>query len=237
MRRATPARATCGCDCTRDGDALQLVIEDDGRVQRPLHPGHGLTGMRERVAALGGELDIEHARRRRAALRARLPRERAGMTLRIALADDQALVREGLKALLRDFGIEVVLEAGDGQRSCIAARDIAVDVIVSDVRMPGLDGIALTRALRERGDATPVVLLTTFDDSELLLRAVQAGAQAFLLKDASPEDLRDASAAPRAARTGSRRCRPIRCASASPIATRRAAASVVQRARGQRSCA
>lgn len=114
------------------------------------------------------------------------------MTLRIALADDQALVREGIKALLRDFGIEVVLEASDGEGILQRPAGVALDVIVSDVRMPGLDGVALTRALRERGDATPVVLLTTFDDSELLLAAVQAGAQAFLLKDASPEDLRDA---------------------------------------------
>lgn len=114
------------------------------------------------------------------------------MTLRIALADDQALVREGIKALLRDFGIEVVLEASDGEGILQRPAGVVFDVIVSDVRMPGLDGVALTRALRERGDATPVVLLTTFDDSELLLAAVQAGAQAFLLKDASPEDLRDA---------------------------------------------
>jgi DNA-binding NarL/FixJ family response regulator len=114
------------------------------------------------------------------------------MTTRIALADDQALVRQGLKALLRDLGIEVVFEAADGQGVLDSLRTQAVDVIVSDVRMPGTDGVALTRALRQRGDQTPVVLLTTFDDSELFLSAVEAGAQAFLLKDASPEDLRDA---------------------------------------------
>src|SRR5688572_2490669 len=112
--------------------------------------------------------------------------------LRIALADDQALVREGLKALLRDIGIEVALEAASGQAILDRAPDVKIDVIVSDVRMPGVDGIALTRALRARGDSTPVVLLTTFDDSELLLNAVQAGVQAFLLKDAAPEDLREA---------------------------------------------
>lgn len=111
---------------------------------------------------------------------------------RIALADDQALVRQGLKALLRDLGIEVVLEASDGQAVLDALEAHRPDVIVSDVRMPGMDGIALTRALRERGEQLPVVLLTTFDDSELFLSAVEAGAQAFLLKDASPEDLRDA---------------------------------------------
>jgi DNA-binding NarL/FixJ family response regulator len=67
-----------------------------------------------------------------------------------------------------------------------------VDVVVSDIRMPGVDGIDALKALRARGDTTPVILLTTFDDSDLLLRAVEAGAQGFLLKDASPEDLHDA---------------------------------------------
>ena len=114
------------------------------------------------------------------------------MSLRIALADDQALVREGLKALLGQLGIEVVVEADDGAALLERIHATAVDVVVSDVRMPGLDGIGLTRALRERGSTLPVVLLTTFDDSGLMLAAVEAGAQAFLLKDASPEDLRDA---------------------------------------------
>ena len=67
-----------------------------------------------------------------------------------------------------------------------------VDVVLSDIRMPGTDGIEALLQLRERGDTTPVLLLTTFDDSDLLLRATDAGAQGFLLKDAAPEDLRDA---------------------------------------------
>lgn len=113
-------------------------------------------------------------------------------SLRIALADDQALVREGLKALLRAFGIETVLEAREGGALLRGLVSTPVDVVLSDVRMPGLDGIGLTRALRQRGDQTPVVLLTTFDDAELLPAAVEAGAQGFLLKDALPEDLRDA---------------------------------------------
>ncbi|HZF97917.1 MAG TPA: response regulator transcription factor, partial [Pseudoxanthomonas sp.] len=69
-----------------------------------------------------------------------------------------------------------------------------VDVILSDIRMPGLDGIEALLRLRERGDRTPLLLLTTFDDGDLLLRATEAGAQGFLLKDAAPEDLRDAIA-------------------------------------------
>jgi DNA-binding NarL/FixJ family response regulator len=115
------------------------------------------------------------------------------MSLRIALADDQALVLEGLKALLRSQpGIEVAVEAGGGEALLAALATTPVDVVVSDIRMPGVDGIAALRALRARGDATPVILLTTFDDSALLLAAVEAGAQGFLLKDASPEDLREA---------------------------------------------
>ncbi|WP_226467419.1 response regulator [Luteimonas panaciterrae] len=112
--------------------------------------------------------------------------------LRIALADDQALVRAGLRALLQNLGIIVAIEAEDGHGLLDKLAASPVDVVLSDVRMPGLDGIALLRALRERGDATPVLLLTTFDDSELLLHAREAGAQGFLLKDAAPEDLRDA---------------------------------------------
>jgi len=115
------------------------------------------------------------------------------MRVRVALADDQALVRAGIKALLESFGdIAVVLEADDGEHLLEALAASNVDVVLSDIRMPGLDGTAALRSLRARGDATPVILLTTFDDSALLLEAVEAGAQGFLLKDAAPEDLRDA---------------------------------------------
>lgn len=112
--------------------------------------------------------------------------------IRIALCDDQALVLRGLSALLSDLGIEIALEATAAEPLLDALQRRPVDVVVSDIRMPGLGGIGLVAALRERGDATPVILLTTFDDDALLLRAVEAGAQGFLLKDASPEELRDA---------------------------------------------
>lgn len=110
--------------------------------------------------------------------------------LRVALADDQALVRAGLRALLEAQGIAIVLEAGDGQALLDALVATRVDVVLSDIRMPAVDGIAALKALRARGDATPVLLLTTFDEPDLLLQATQAGAQGFLLKDAAPEDLR-----------------------------------------------
>ena len=110
--------------------------------------------------------------------------------LRVALADDQALVRAGLKALLESFGdLTVVIEAADGAELIKALRTIAVDVILSDIRMAGMSGTEALRTLRASGNATPVILLTTFDDSALLIEAVESGAQGFLLKDAAPEDL------------------------------------------------
>ncbi len=112
--------------------------------------------------------------------------------LRIALADDQAIVRAGLKALLDAQGIAVVVEAGDGRALLDRLSAQPVDVVLCDIRMPELDGLQALEALRARGDATPVLLLTTFDEPDLLLRATRAGAQGFLLKDATPEDLCDA---------------------------------------------
>ena len=113
--------------------------------------------------------------------------------LRLALADDQALVRRGLRALLEQLGgLEVVVEAEDGAALLAALQQTRVDVLVSDVRMPRHSGIEVVRALRARGDYTPAILLTTFDDAALLQGAVQAGAQGFLLKDAAPEELKAA---------------------------------------------
>lgn len=112
--------------------------------------------------------------------------------VRVALADDQALVRAGLRALLERQGVAVAFEADGGEDLLAKLADTPVDVVLSDIRMPGMDGIAALTRLRERGDATPVLLLTTFDEADLLLRARAAGAQGFLLKDAAPEDLREA---------------------------------------------
>ncbi|MCS4236883.1 response regulator transcription factor [Stenotrophomonas sp. BIGb0135] len=112
--------------------------------------------------------------------------------LRVALADDQALVRAGLRALLQGLGVQVVLEADDGQTLLDGLLAQPVDVVLSDIRMPGLDGIQALQQVRARGDRTPWLLLTTFDESDLLLRASEGGAQGFMLKDAAPEDLHEA---------------------------------------------
>ncbi|MCK7593472.1 response regulator transcription factor [Pseudomarimonas salicorniae] len=113
--------------------------------------------------------------------------------LRLALVDDQALVRHGLRALLDGLpDIEVVVEAADGEALLTALDAQPVDLVLSDIRMPGLDGFALAEALAARVPAPPLILLTTFDEPDLALRAAEVGARGFLLKDASPEDLHEA---------------------------------------------
>ena len=113
--------------------------------------------------------------------------------LRIALADDQAMIRRGLRMLLEGLGgLQVAIEAEDGAALLAALQQTRVDVVLSDVRMPQHSGIEAVRLLRARGDYTPAILLTTFDDAALLQGAVQAGAQGFMLKDAEPEELKAA---------------------------------------------
>ncbi|MEU8193457.1 response regulator transcription factor [Microbispora amethystogenes] len=112
--------------------------------------------------------------------------------LRVVLADDQALIRSGLRALLTaEPGLDVVAEAGDGQQALAAARAHRPDVIVMDIRMPVLDGLAATRAIAAdpRLSGVRVLVLTTFDEDALVFEAIRAGAAGFLLKDAEPAEL------------------------------------------------
>lgn len=122
--------------------------------------------------------------------------------IQLALADDQALVRNGLRALLCSLpGITVCFEADNGDALLAGLANHAIDVILSDIRMPLCDGFTLTERLRASGNSTPILLLTTFDEPELALRAAECGAQGFLLKDASPEDLHEAITALAAGKT------------------------------------
>ncbi len=107
----------------------------------------------------------------------------------VILVDDQPLVRAGLQRILsEDEGFTVVAECGDGATAVAAIRAAAADVVVMDVRMRGMDGIEATRQIRAL-DGPPVLVLTTFDDDEVLWGAIDAGAAGFVLKEASAEDL------------------------------------------------
>ena len=108
---------------------------------------------------------------------------------RVLLVDDQELVRSGLRRILRARdGFEIVAECSDGSEVEGAVRDHPVDVVVMDLRMKGVDGIEATRRLTA-ADGPPVLVLTTFDDDEMLSGALRAGANGFILKDSSAEDL------------------------------------------------
>jgi DNA-binding NarL/FixJ family response regulator len=110
--------------------------------------------------------------------------------IRVVLADDQTLIRQGIRSLLELAGdFNVVGEAEDGEQALHMIVDLHPNVALLDVRMPGLDGLATLRALRDKGDPTPIVLLTTFDDDAVLLEAVRVGVAGFLLKDVDVEDL------------------------------------------------
>jgi DNA-binding NarL/FixJ family response regulator len=109
---------------------------------------------------------------------------------RVLLVDDDALVRSGLTMMLAGAeGIEVVGEADDGRGVLPAVDRHRPDVVLMDIRMPQLDGVAATRLLRGQPSAPEVIVLTTFDADELVVRALQAGAAGFLLKDTPPAEI------------------------------------------------
>lgn len=110
--------------------------------------------------------------------------------INVGLVEDQQLVRQGIASLLAiSDHIRVLWQAKDGQDALIKLASNPVDVLLSDIRMPNLDGIAMLKQIRQSANRLPVIMLTTFDDSELFLNSLQAGANGFLLKDVSLDKL------------------------------------------------
>jgi DNA-binding NarL/FixJ family response regulator len=108
----------------------------------------------------------------------------------IVLVDDQELLRMGFRMVLEaQPDLELVGEAGDGEEALDVVERLQPDVVLMDVRMPGMDGVETTRRLVERGGGSRVIILTTFDLDEYAYAALRAGASGFLLKDAQPADL------------------------------------------------
>jgi len=110
--------------------------------------------------------------------------------IRVLLVDDQAIVREGLRVML---GLEpdmtVVGEAENGRQAVRLARELSPDIVLMDVRMPGMDGLAALEQVKALAPKSSVIMLTLYDDPDYLLRAVSAGAAGYVLKDASREEL------------------------------------------------
>ena len=110
--------------------------------------------------------------------------------IRVVVVDDQTLVREGIRSLLGLApDVAVVGEASDGAEAIPLVRKVAPDVVLLDVRMPRVDGLAVLRSLAATGAVPPTLLLTTFDDAEVVLDGIRAGARGYLLKDVSLEQL------------------------------------------------
>ena len=110
--------------------------------------------------------------------------------IRVLIADDQALVRAGFRVLIDSAAdLEVVGEAGDGREAVDLARTTHADVVLMDVRMPVLDGLAATRELAGKQGGPRIIILTTFDIDEYVFEALRAGASGFLLKDTEPAEL------------------------------------------------
>jgi len=110
--------------------------------------------------------------------------------IRVLVVDDHAVVREGLRTFLElQDGIEVVGEAADGEEAVARATELAPDVILMDLVMPGMDGIGAMRELRRRSSSARVIVLTSFLDDDRLMPALQAGAAGYLLKDVEPAEL------------------------------------------------
>lgn len=115
------------------------------------------------------------------------------MTLRVVVADDQELVRAGFAVLIDSApDLEVIGQAANGVEAVDLVVALEPDVVLMDVRMPGLDGIEATRQIARSGSASRVLMLTTFDRDEFVHEALRAGASGFLLKDTPPADLLDA---------------------------------------------
>lgn len=109
--------------------------------------------------------------------------------MKVLLIDDHTLFRLGLKGLLERSGIEVVGAASSGQEGLRKAQELAPDVILLDMRMPDMDGLAVLRNLREQGVSVPITILTTSEEERDLVECLRSGAQGYLLKDMDPEDL------------------------------------------------
>ncbi|MFB7462692.1 response regulator [Streptomyces sp. NPDC056224] len=112
------------------------------------------------------------------------------MTVRVVLADDQPLVRSGLRVLMADHpDLEVVGEACTGAEAVQLVQDVSPDVVVMDIRMPGMDGIEATRLIMAGPATTRVLVLTTFDEDDYVYGALRAGASGFMVKDMALDDI------------------------------------------------
>jgi len=206
----------------RERAALRLEVRDWGRgfgvPDKPERGRHvGLLGMRERAALVGGDFKVESwledgtrvtvivpvaspAARPIGGKKAEVVRMAEATKVRgssrdaitVLIADDHPMVREGLRSMLDAQGIEVIGEAINGAEAVERAQQIDPDVVLMDVRMPDMDGLAATEIIKQTSPQTSVIVITSYESKEYLRRAIEAGAAGYLLKGMSRESLIDA---------------------------------------------
>ncbi|MBI2913273.1 MAG: response regulator [Chloroflexi bacterium] len=190
----------------------------DGVVNEPGRGRHvGLLGMRERAALIGGDFRIESAPGNGTRLFVRVPlsayeepavernkvevmnvvepgrnREQARQAITVLIADDHPMVREGLRAMLQEEGIEVIGEAANGADAVQRVQELDPAVVLMDVRMPDMDGLAATEVIKQTSPGTSVIVVTSYESKEYLRRAIEAGAAGYLLKGMSRDSLIEA---------------------------------------------
>jgi PAS domain S-box-containing protein len=207
--RTTRVRVTL----RRLGGSVYLEVRDWGRGFDGAVPPEGgapgervgLCGMRERAALLGGDFRIHGRPGAGTSVVVEIPllhavsvreehipspRSETSPPARLVVADDQTIIREGLRTLLaRTPDFEVVGEATDGKEALEICRNLQPDLVLMDVRMPGMDGLAATRAIKSEGCATSILMLSTYENPDYLFVAVQAGASGYVMKDADSREL------------------------------------------------
>lgn len=114
----------------------------------------------------------------------------AESAVRVLIVDDHSIVRRGIAGMLSDISqVTVIGETTDGQQGVLAVRELQPDLVLMDLRMPRMDGASAIAELRRQGNMTPILVLTTYDTDADILRAIEAGANGYLLKDCSQEEL------------------------------------------------
>ena len=226
-------------------EAVTLTISDNGTGfdlaslgPADEHGGFGLTSMRQRATLLGGDLQVESAPGNGTRITVRIPyagarppqpepqpettapQPESAPPIRVLLADDHAVARQGIRTMLEEAAdIEVVAEAADGKEALEKARAFRPDLVLTDVQMPGMGGIELVAALKAEGLASRTIILTAHLQGDLIVEAMKAGADGYLLKDARGPELVNAV---RAVHKGETFLQP---AAASELARRVGAAS------------
>ncbi|GED15399.1 helix-turn-helix transcriptional regulator [Aneurinibacillus migulanus] len=174
-----------------DHTQVMLQVQDNGKGDDNLQYGFGLTSMKERLTSLQGKLYIHSQADAGTMVTCTIPNpsNEGGQKIKILLADDQSLIRESLRLLLgeeQDFEVAVV---GDGKQAIAQCRKDRPNIVLMDVNMPEMDGIAATKSIKETWPDIRIIMITTIEDVSLASEALRIGAEGYMLKSIHPKEL------------------------------------------------